>query len=234
MITVYPFEKLGHADHGWLNARHHFSFARYFNPERTAFGTLRVINDDRVAAGKGFSTHPHNNMEIITYVRQGAITHRDSMGNEGRTGAGDVQVMSAGSGVFHSEHNLEQVDTTLYQIWIEPNEKNVTPRWDAQAFPKTPVETALPVLVSGQSEHASTEALYIHQDAAIYGGRLSAGTTITQPVKHQAYVLASAGSFSINGQLLNQGDGAEITDEKMVTITAVDDAEILVIDVPVQ
>ena len=233
MITVYPFEQLGHADHGWLNARHHFSFARYYNPERVGFGTLRVINDDRVAAGKGFSTHPHNNMEIITYVRQGAITHRDSMGNEGRTGAGDVQVMSAGTGVFHSEHNLETEDTTLYQIWIEPNKRDVTPRWDAQAFPKTPVESALPVLVSGQPEHAATEALFIHQDAAIYGGRLVAGTTVTQTVKHQAYVLASTGSFSVNGKVLKQGDGAEVTGESVLTITAVSDAEILVIDAPV-
>jgi redox-sensitive bicupin YhaK (pirin superfamily) len=232
MITVYPYADLGHADHGWLDARHHFSFARYWNPQRTEFGTLRVINDDKVAAGKGFGTHPHDNMEIITYVRAGAITHKDSMGNTGRTGAGDVQVMSAGTGVFHSEYNLENEDTRLYQIWIEPNERNVAPRWDAKAFPKAPVTGQLPVLASGQPEHAESEALLIHQDAAIYGGTLVAGTTIAQPIKHQAYILASLGSFTVNGAPLKPGDGAEITGENLLTITAVTDAEILVIDTP--
>src|ERR1700742_2117012 len=135
-VTVIPYEKLGHADHGWLDARHHFSFAHYWNPDRVHFGALRVINDDKVAPGRGFGTHPHDNMEIITYVRQGAITHKDSMGNTGRTGAGDVQVMSAGTGVFHSEHNLESEDTKLYQIWITPNKRGVKPRWEAREFPK--------------------------------------------------------------------------------------------------
>ncbi len=232
MITVYPYATLGRADHGWLNARHHFSFARYWNPSRTAFGTLRVINDDKVAAGMGFGTHPHDNMEIITYVRAGAITHKDSMGNVGRTAAGDVQVMSAGSGVAHSEQNLEREDTRLYQIWIEPNARDVAPRWDAKAFPKAPVTGALPVLVSGQPEHADSGALMIHQDAAIYGGTLKAGTTITQTIKHQAYILASVGSFMVNGTALNQGDGAEVTGDKRLTIHAETDAEILVIDVP--
>ena len=233
MITVYPYAELGHADHGWLDARHHFSFARYYNPKRTGFGSLIVINDDRVQAGKGFATHPHNNMEIITYVRQGAITHRDSIGNEGRTKAGDVQVMSAGTGVFHSEYNLESEDTTLYQIWIKPNQQGVQPRWDAREFPVQQVTDSLPLLVSGQPEHQATDALFIHQDAAIYGGRLAAGTSVMQPVKHQAYVLASQGSFTVNGQLLSKGDGAEITGEKELVIVASSDAEILVIDAPI-
>lgn len=232
MLTLYPYAGLGHADHGWLNARHHFSFASYHNPRRMQFGTLRVINDDKVAAGKGFGTHPHDNMEIITYVRAGAITHRDSMGNEGRTGAGDVQVMSAGTGVTHSEVNLEHEDTRLYQIWIEPNARNVAPRWDAQAFPKAPVTDALHLLVSGQPEHAGRAALMIHQDAAIYGGRLNAGTSLKQTIKHQAYVLASLGSFSVNGTAMQAGDGAEITGEKTLAITALTDAEILIIDAP--
>ena len=232
MIKVYPYETLGHADHGWLDARHHFSFARYWNPERTEFGVLRVINDDKVAAGKGFGSHPHDNMEIITYVREGGITHKDSMGNEGRTGAGDVQVMSAGTGVFHSEYNLESEDTRLYQIWIEPSEKNVAPRWKAKAFPKAPVTGSLPVLVSGQPQHAGKDALFIHQDAAIYGGTLTKGTTLEQTVKHQAYVLASVGSFTVNGKTLKQGDGAEVVGEDTLSITALSDAEILVIDVP--
>ena len=232
MITIYPYENLGHANHGWLDARHHFSFASYRNPTRTGFGTLLVINDDRIAAGGGFAPHPHNNMEIITYVRQGAITHKDSMGNVGRTGAGDVQVMSAGTGVTHSEFNAEKEDTKLYQIWILPNEQGVTPRWKAKQFPKEPVTDALPTLVSGQAQHAGKDSLFIHQDAAIYGGRLKAGTIITQHIKHQAYVLASEGSFTINGVAMKQGDGAEIVQLDSVSITATTDAEILVIDVP--
>jgi redox-sensitive bicupin YhaK (pirin superfamily) len=232
MITVYPYAKLGHADHGWLNARHHFSFANYRDPKRTGFGQLLVINDDVIAAGRGFAPHPHNDMEIITYVREGAITHEDSMGNKGRTAAGDVQVMSAGTGVTHSEKNLEVGQTRLYQIWIEPREQGVTPRWEAAQFPKQPVTGGLPVLVSGQAQHAGKGALMIHQDAAIYGGNITAGTTLTQPIRHQAYVLASEGSFTVNGTALTQGDGAEITGEKTLRITATSDAELLVIDVP--
>jgi hypothetical protein len=232
MITLYPYASLGHADHGWLDARHHFSFARYYDPKRTGFGSLLVINDDKVASGRGFGAHPHDNMEIITYVREGAITHKDNMGNEGRTGAGDVQVMSAGTGVFHSESNMENVDTRLYQIWIAPNERNVKPRWKAKQFPKTPVSGTLPVLVSGQPQHAGGDALFIHADAAIYGGRLKAGTTVSVTLKHQGYILASVGSFSVNSVAMNQGDGAEVTGDKLLTITAGSDAEILVIDAP--
>jgi len=232
MIKIYPYENLGHANHGWLDARHHFSFARYWNPDRTGFGELLVINDDKVAAGTGFGTHPHDNMEIITYVRQGAITHKDSMGNVGRTGAGDVQVMSAGTGVAHSEHNLESEDTKLYQIWIKPNVQNVPPRWEAREFPKAEIsEGSLPVLVSGRDEDQDKNPLFIHQDAAIYAGRIKAGTKIEQPIKYGAYILASLGSFTLNGQKMKQGDGAEITDEKTIRITAETDAEILLIDV---
>jgi quercetin 2,3-dioxygenase len=232
MITIYPYANLGHANHGWLDARHHFSFASYWNPARVGFGTLRVINDDIIAAGKGFGTHPHNDMEIITYVRQGAITHRDSMGNAGKTSAGDVQLMSAGTGVLHSEHNLEGENTRLYQIWIEPNEHNVAPRWKAKEFPSEPVTTQLPVLVSGQAQHAGKGALFIHQDAAVYGGKLRAGANIELPIRHQAYVLASVGQFSVNGTLMKQGDGAEIVGEKLLKISAGGDAEVVVIDAP--
>ncbi len=233
MITVVSYESLGHANHGWLDARHHFSFARYWNPARVEFGALRVINDDRVSAGKGFGTHPHDNMEIITYVRSGAITHKDNLGNQGRTKAGDVQVMSAGTGVFHSEYNLENEDTTLYQIWIEPNEQDVKPRWDAREFPKAPVtDGGLPLLVSGRKEDAASGALYIHQDAAIYGGNLKQGTSVTQKIRNQAYILASAGSFTVNGQTLKKGDGAEIRDETALEIVALEDTEIIIIDLP--
>ncbi|MCI5050484.1 MAG: pirin family protein [Rickettsiales bacterium] len=230
MITVYPYNSLGHANFGWLDAHYHFSFSRYINPERTGFGVLRVINDDTVKAGAGFDTHPHKDMEIITYVRKGAITHRDSQGNEGRTAAGDVQVMSAGSGIFHSEYNLESEDTTLFQIWIEPREKGITPRWDSHAFPKEPVKDALPLLVSGDGD----APLHIHQDARIYAGRLAAHHTIKHPITAQAYLLVSEGAVMVNDQYLRKGDGAEITDLSEVVITATYESEVLVIDVPHQ
>ena len=232
MITIYPYETLGHANHGWLDARHHFSFARYYNPARTGFGDLLVVNDDTVASGRGFGTHPHDNMEIITYVRSGAITHKDSMGNVGRTEAGDVQVMSAGTGVFHSEYNLEPVETTLYQIWIEPNRQNVPPRWEAKQFPKQPVADRLALLASGMKEHAEQQAAFIHADVAIYGGRLKAGTTITQPLKHQAYVLLAEGELLLDGQAMRRGDGAEVTGSTSVAIHAKTDSEVIIIDVP--
>jgi len=236
-IKHYPYQELGHANHGWLDARHHFSFARYWNPERTHFGTLRVINDDKVQAGRGFAPHSHDNMEIITYVKTGAISHRDSMGNDGRTNAGDVQVMSAGSGITHSEMNSEPIDTTLYQIWIESHTQNVPPRWDAREFPKEPHSDGLRLLVSGQPEHKDRGALFIYQDAAIYGGKLTKDGQLNQAIKHQAYVLASKGSITLSlkdgqSKTLTQGDGAEITGTEDFIISAVTNAEIIVIDVP--
>jgi len=228
MITIYPYETLGRANHGWLDARHHFSFAQYHNPQRMGFGLLRVVNDDIIKAGSGFDTHPHRDMEIITYIRQGAITHRDSRGNAGRTVAGDVQVMSAGTGIQHSEFNREDEDTILYQIWIEPNRMGVEPRWDQRRFPRQPVTEALPLLVSGSDD----EALSIYQDAQISGGRLNADTRITHPIRHQLYLLASDGELQLNGQRLNKGDAAEVTGLAEVTISAVTNAEVLVIDIP--
>ncbi|CAE6926912.1 Pirin domain-containing protein [Pseudomonas marincola] len=136
MIEVRPFEQLGGANHGWLAARHHFSFAEYYDPKRMAWGQLRVWNDDEIAPQTGFPPHPHRDMEIITYVRKGAITHQDNLGNKGRTEAGDVQVMSAGTGITHSEYNLEDETTQIFQIWIMPNQFNSAPSWGAKPFPK--------------------------------------------------------------------------------------------------
>lgn len=228
MINHYPYEKLGQANHGWLDARHHFSFANYHNPKRQQFGALRVINDDIIKAGAGFDTHSHNNMEIITYVRQGAITHRDSNGNVGRTVAGDVQVMSAGTGVFHSEFNLESEDTHIFQIWIEPNQLNVKPRWDSYQFPKESTPEALMLLVSGDGE----APLSIHQDASIYAGHLCQGMQLTHRIKHQAYVLVSDGTLQLEGRLLNKGDGLEVTKQSVIKLKALNNTKILVIDVP--
>lgn len=234
MMTVYPFENLGHANFGWLDARHHFSFGRYYNPNRMGFGVLRVINDDMVRPGSGFDMHPHNDMEIITFVRKGAITHRDSRGNNGRTAAGDVQVMSAGTGIYHSEFNLENEDTTLFQIWIEPKETGIKPRWESGTF-SDKVATAggaLPLLVSGRAQDQGTGALYIHQDASISGGKILAGTDITQPIRDQAYLVVSAGQIEVNGEILEEGTGLEITDRSSITVKAVTDAEVIIIDVP--
>lgn len=229
MIQLYRYDDLGVADYGWLQTRYHFSFNRYYNSERMGFGLLRVINDDRIKAGTGFDTHPHQNMEIITYVRQGALTHRDSQGNEGRTEAGDVQVMSAGSGIAHSEYNRESVDTVLYQIWIQPNQQDVEPRWEQKPFPHQPVKDALTLLVTGRDD---PNALRIHQDADIYGGRLEANTTIQHAIRHQAYVLVSEGVIRVDGTELHAGDGAEITELKQVTVSAISAAEMLILDVP--
>jgi len=231
MINLIPYEQLGGADHGWLKAKHHFSFANYQNPHRIRFGPMRVINDDIVAPKTGFDPHPHDNMEIITYVRKGAITHKDDMGNEGRTEAGDVQVMSAGTGVVHSEYNLENEETNLYQIWMFPNKKNVKPRWDAKQFPKEPVTDKLKPLVTG-FDHPEINSLKIYQDAVIYAGRLKQGTVIEQTIKEQAYLLCSHGTFEANEVALKKGDGAEITDLNKITISAKSDCEVLLIDLP--
>jgi redox-sensitive bicupin YhaK (pirin superfamily) len=228
MLTHYPYQDLGHANHGWLDARHHFSFASYQNLKRQQFGALRVINDDVIKAGAGFDTHPHKNMEIITYVRQGAITHRDSNGNVGRTMAGDVQVMSAGTGVSHSEFNLEDEDTNIFQIWIEPNRLQVKPRWDSYEFPKSPAADSLTLLVSGNGD----APLFIHQDAYIYAGHLTEGTQLTHQIKQQAYILVSEGALELEGQTLNKGDGLEVTEQSSINITALSDTKLLVIDVP--
>lgn len=232
MITPIKYDQLGKASHGWLEARHHFSFANYYNPKRMGFGALRVINDDIIAAGTGFAKHPHQDMEIITYVRSGAISHKDNQGNEGKTSAGNVQVMSAGTGIYHSEYNHETTETNLYQIWIEPSEKSVSPRWDQREFPQDPVHDQLPLLVSGQGSAQNKDALFIHQDAEIYGGRLTQGTTINHHLKRNGYLLVSEGELSINNVQLQQGDGAEITDETDLLLVANSDVEIVLLDIP--
>lgn len=232
MIKIYPYEELGGMNISWLNTKYHFSFYKYYDPDRIGFGKLKVINDDIVKAHSGFDTHPHRDMEIITYVRSGAITHKDSEGNEGRTEAGDVQVMSAGSGIYHSEHNLEDDDTTLYQIWIEPNVKGVQPSWDTAKFPKECGGDHIPLLVSGREEDSDKNVLHINQDASIYGGRLSEGTTISHPIKNQIYILLSEGEAEIDGSKMKKGDGCEVINQDSVSIKALSEIEVVIIDVP--
>jgi len=236
MIKHYPYNRLGKANHGWLKSSHHFSFANYYNPKRMGFGTLRVINDDWVQAGKGFPSHPHRNMEIISIIRTGAITHNDSEGNKGVTEEGKVQVMSAGTGILHSEYNLSKDPLTFYQIWIETNKHNVKPRWDTRLFPQRAIDEKLPLLVSGYPDDQGS-ALFINQSARIYGGKVNKGTRIEHKITHQAYVLASKGVFELEDNQkvikLEQGDGAEISNQASILINAISDCEIVIIDAPV-
>ena len=230
MIDHRPFASLGHANHGWLDARHHFSFASYHDPDRMGWGALRVWNDDEIAAHNGFPAHPHRDMEIITYVRDGAITHEDSLGNKGRTEAGDVQVMSAGSGVRHAEFNLEDQTTRLFQLWIVPSETGTLPSWGAKPFPRGARSGKFVALASGFD--ADTEALKIRTDARVCGATLKAGETTTYPLEpsRHAYLVAAKGTVEVNGLRLGERDGAAITGETELRVTALDDAELVLVD----
>lgn len=233
MIDVRPLESLGGADHGWLNAKHHFSFADYYDENRMGWGPLRVWNDDTIKANTGFPPHGHRDMEIITYVRKGAISHRDHLNNQGRTVAGDVQVMSAGRGIQHEEWNRESEETTIFQIWIEPNVKGVPARWEAKAFPKADRKGELVELASGRA-NASAEALKISQDAAILGATLDAGQEVTLDIAsgRLAYLVPAKGTVTINGVTVPERAGAAIRDVERLVIRADGDAEFLVADLP--
>lgn len=233
MIRVFPRETLGGFKNDWLNSKFHFSFADYYDEERMGFGPLRVINDDLIKAGSGFDLHPHRDMEIITYVRTGAVHHRDTLGHKGKTAAGDVQVMTAGTGIAHAEHADPDDDTTLFQIWIQPNRRGLQPRWAQAEFPKAPVTGSLKLLVTGREDELNDNVLTIHQDAAIFGGSLTKGTVLTHNVRGKtgAYVVVSAGEVDVNGTVMKIGDGAEITGEQTLQIRGLTDAELLVIEV---
>ena len=228
MITHHKYETLGGANHGWLNAKHHFSFGSYRDPAKMSFGELLVINDDVIQPHTGFDTHPHADMEIITYVRRGAISHKDSRGNSGRTTAGNIQVMSAGTGISHSEYNHEDEAANIFQIWIMPRSRGIEPRWDAIEFPKTPAGTSLSLLVSGDG----AAPLSIHQDARIYAGTLAADTTLTHHIEGQAYLLVSEGEVTIDGHSAKRGDGLAISGQDSISLAATTDSEVLVIEVP--
>ncbi len=233
MFEIRRFEELGQFENAWLKARYHFSFSGYHDPARMGFGPLRVINDDRVLPGTGFDFHGHRDMEIITFVRAGAISHADNLGNEGATRAGEVQVMSAGKGILHAEHNKEAQDTRLYQIWIEPHTKGVQPRWEHRAFPTDFVAEGktLPVLASGLPEHEGA-ALMMHADAVVYGGQVRACQNLTQAVGQGAYLLISKGEIHVKGEVLKQGDALILKDEAQLELTAQTDAELVLIDLP--
>ncbi|GAA0528523.1 hypothetical protein FHS83_002319 [Rhizomicrobium palustre] len=229
-IEVRPFNSLGGADHGWLKAKHHFSFADYHDPKREQWGALRVWNDDEIAPNTGFPPHPHANMEIITYVRDGAITHQDSMGNKGRTVAGDVQVMSAGTGVRHAEYNLEQELTRIFQIWIFPRERGGAPAWGSKPFPKGDRSGRFVTLASGFAE--DTEALPIRADARVLGATLKTGESVQYSLGkgRHAYLVLAKGAVEVDGVKVNARDGAAITGVESFTVTASDEAEIVLVD----
>jgi redox-sensitive bicupin YhaK (pirin superfamily) len=230
MIELRPYEGLGGGDHGWLKTRHHFSFADYNDPARLHWGLLRVWNDDEIAPHTGFPPHPHRDMEIITYVRKGAITHEDSLGNKGRTGAGDVQVMSAGTGIAHSEFNREDETTELFQIWIMPTSRGEAPSWGARPFPKHDRSGRFVTLASGFAE--DRDALPIRTDARVAGATLKAGESIDYTLGHgrHAYLVPAAGAVEIDGVRVNPRDGAAISDVETLRVTALEDAELVLVD----
>lgn len=230
MIELRPFNTLGAANHGWLDAKHHFSFANYHDPARTHWGDLRVWNDDTIAPHAGFPPHPHRDMEIITYVREGAITHEDNLGNKGRTEAGDVQVMSAGTGIAHSEYNREDVATKIFQIWIIPNRSGEKPSWGAKPFPKDDRAGQFVILASGFGN--DNDALPIRTDARVVGATLKAGEVAEYPLgkDRRGYLVPANGAVEIEGVRVNTRDGAAIKDVDVVRVRAIEDSEIILVD----
>ena len=230
MIELRPFASLGGANHGWLDAKHHFSFASYHDPKRMHWGNLRVWNDDIIAPHTGFPPHPHRDMEIITYVREGAISHEDNLGNKGRTAAGDVQVMSAGTGISHSEWNHEDIATRIFQIWIMPTRNGERPVWGAKPFPKGDRSGAFVTLASGHAEDG--DALPIRTDARVLGATLKAGDSAEYALgaDRRAYLVPASGRVVIDGVEVGARDGAAIANTSLLRITALEDSEIVMVD----
>jgi len=231
MIERRPFDNLGSAHHGWLDAKHHFSFAEYHDPKRMHWGALRVWNDDAIEPGTGFPPHPHSDMEIITYVREGAITHQDNLGNKGRTVAGDVQVMSAGTGIRHAEYNLEPGITRIFQIWILPDRRGQPPSWGTKPFPKEDRSGKFVPLASGID--GDEEALPIRTDAQVLGATVKAGEAVEYhftDASRYGYLVSAKGKVEVNGLTLDVRDGAAIYGEETIRVTAIEDAELVLVD----
>src|SRR5262245_16488465 len=232
MIDVRPVESLGTFQNDWLNAHYHFSFSGYRDDARTHWGALRVWNDDTIKPKTGFDRHGHKDMEIVTYVRKGVITHKDHLGNEGRTVAGDVQVMSAGRGIMHEEHNREGEPAQIFQLWIFPNKDGITPGWETRSFPKEDRAGQLVTLASGRNKDQG--ALPIHRDAAILGATLKAGQKVTHELEpgRFLYLVPALGRLTINGKEVKARDGVAIREVEKIDIAATEDSEILIADVP--
>jgi hypothetical protein len=240
MITIRPADQRGHADHGWLNAYHTFSFANYYDPRNMGFRALRVINEDRVAPGQGFGAHPHNDMEIITYMLEGALEHNDSMGNHGVIRPGEVQHMSAGSGVRHSEFNHSKSEPVhLLQIWLMPDGDGITPQYQQREFGATERNGKLLQVAksdaskNGDTKYADSGALKIHADASLYASVLQPGDGVTYELdaKRHGWLQVARGGVKLNGQEMKQGDGAAISNETALEITGTEkDSEFLLFD----
>ena len=230
MIELRPFASLGAADHGWLDAHHHFSFADYHDTARTQWGQLRVWNDDTIAPQAGFPPHGHRDMEIITYVRKGAISHKDSLGNAGRTEAGDVQVMSAGTGIQHAEYNAEDEATQIFQIWILPDSRGEAPAWGARPFPKDDRAGQFVTLASGIA--GDDGSLPIRAEARVLGATVKAGESVaydTSADRH-LYLVPATGKVRIGDVDVNARDGAAITGLDRIEVTALEDSELVLVD----
>ena len=230
MIELRPLSSLGAANHGWLDAHHHFSFADYYDPARTNWGRLRVWNDDAIAPGAGFPPHSHNDMEIITYVRKGAISHRDNLGNVGRTVAGDVQVMSAGTGIQHSEYNREELETQIFQIWLMPESRGHAPSWGARPFPREDRAGGMVVLASGLA--GDDDALPIHSNARVLGAYLKAGDSVryATAMDRRLYLVPATGRVQIDNVVAAARDGVAISDVDSITMTAIEDSEVVLVE----
>lgn len=229
-VELRPFSQLGSANYGWLDTHHHFSFADYFDPKRLNWGKLRVWNDDIVSARRGFGAHPHANMEIISYVYKGAISHGDHLGNVGRTAAGDVQVMTAGTGVVHSEYNLEDTDSRFFQIWITPTTRGHPASFEQRRFPKGDRANRFEIFASGFED--DKDAIELHTDGRVAGATINKGQTIEFPLgpKHLAYLVPAAGKVEIGNVVVNARDGAAIKDTDVLKVTALEDSEVVLVD----
>lgn len=230
MLELRQSGDRGHANHGWLDAHHSFSFANYYDPQHMGFGPLRVLNDDRISAGMGFGTHGHKDMEIITYVLEGELAHKDSMGNGSVIRPGDVQRMSAGSGVMHSEFNHSQERTThLLQIWIEPNARGIVPGYEEKRFPAEEKRGRLCLIASADGLDGS---VMLHQDVKLYAGLFDGAENacLAIPDGHRVYVHVARGEINVNGKTLHEGDALKGVGEKEIQLTQGIDAEVLVFD----
>jgi quercetin 2,3-dioxygenase len=235
MKTVFhPADQRGHANHGWLNAHHSFSFASWYDPSKIHFGALRVLNDDIIAGSMGFGTHPHDNMEIITIPLVGALKHRDSMGNEATITAGEIQVMSAGTGIQHSEFNATNETLNLFQIWVFPNKKNVTPRYDQQLLDTAKMKNNFAQILSPDP---ADDGVWIHQDAWFHLGEFDKGQSANYTVKsanNGVYVLVVEGQITINGQELNKRDALGVWNTDAFAISFNENSKVLLLDVPME
>lgn len=235
MKTVFhPADQRGHANHGWLDAHHSFSFASWYDPSKIHFGALRVLNDDIIAGSMGFGTHPHDNMEIITIPLVGALKHRDSMGNEATITAGEIQVMSAGTGIQHSEFNATNETLNLFQIWVFPNKKNVTPRYDQQLLDTAKMKNNFAQILSPDP---ADDGVWIHQDAWFHLGEFDKGQSANYTVKsanNGVYVLVVEGQITINGQELNKRDALGVWNTEAFAISFNENSKVLLLDVPME